>query len=111
MARSTKKTVEELENKFLEAVEQNSAPRCPACFSLRKLALELGVTEGRVRSTQRSLLKAGMLRTEPRFAPDGGQLANGYRLTVAGRSRLKSSCYTINSQDNTRETVEASALI
>lgn len=89
MGRSSRRAVECTENEILAAIEQASSPRRPACMSHRDLARDLGASESRVRHARRRLEEAGLVSVEPRYASDGGQLANGYRLTQAGRERLK----------------------
>lgn len=89
--RSSRKTVEEAENRVLAVVEAVSAPRRPACLSLRDLARATELTEGRVRSALRGMVAHGLVTAEARYADDGGQLANGYRLTAAGRERLRAA--------------------
>ena len=89
MPRSSRRTVEDTENRVLYIVNRPASPRRPACLSLRAIARELGVSDGRVRTALRSLASEGFVTAEARFADDGGQLANGYRLTRAGRERLR----------------------
>lgn len=89
MGRSSRKTVEMTENEVLAVIERTASPRRPACLSQHDIACRIGVSVGRARNACRNLERQGLMAVEPRFAPDGGQLANGYRLTSAGRERLK----------------------
>lgn len=89
MGRSSRKVVERVENEILAAIDRASSPRRPACLSYRDLARDLGASESRIRHARRRLVEAGLVTIELRHASDGGQLANGYRLTHSGRERLK----------------------
>lgn len=89
MGRSSKRTVERIENKVLATMERAVSPRRAACLSLRDIATATGVSVGQARNACRNLERDGFVVVEPRFAPDGGQLANGYRLTRSGRERLR----------------------
>lgn len=88
MPRSSRKTVELTETLVLTLIERSAAPRRPACLSIRVIAQELGISPERVRNTLRTLIRRNLVTAEPRYADDGGQLANGYRLTRLGRERL-----------------------
>lgn len=99
MGRSSRRVVECTENAILAVIEQASSPRRPACLSHRDLARDLGVSESRVRHARRRLVDAGLVTVEPRHASDGGQLANGYRLTQTGRERLKRLCAATHDAD------------
>lgn len=55
-----------------------------ATASVRELARAVRASEETVRVALRSLRRAGMVESGPRFAPDGGQLGNWYRVTARG---------------------------
>lgn len=60
-----------------------------AVLSYRQMSDAVGLSVQQVRFLCVRLEKGGMLVISSRFAPDGGQLANGYTLTSRGRMALR----------------------
>lgn len=52
--------------------------------SLKELGRDLGLSKAELRTALRSLERERLMETFPRRLPNGGQLANAYRLTDEG---------------------------
>ena len=89
MPRSSLKTVEETKMRLLAYVVQCSGGKRSAILSVKRIAEGLGVSETRTVFARDQLLKEGCLESLPRFSEDGGRLANCYRVTPKGKSRLR----------------------
>lgn len=72
---------------ILEVSSRNRDHVAP--LSYRQIASHLGLSVQQVRFLCSKLEKEGVIVSRQRFAPDGGQLANGYALTSRGRSALR----------------------
>lgn len=90
MPRSSLRTVEETEMRLLSYVVESARGRRSVALSMKSMAKGLGVSEGRVSFARDRLVKEGCLEALPRYSEDGGRLANAYRVTPKGRSRLRS---------------------
>lgn len=60
-----------------------------ASLSYRQIADKLGLSVQQARHLCARLEDHDLVSSVPRFAPDGGQLANGYALTARGRMILR----------------------
>lgn len=85
MARMSDKLVRETDGRMLRLL----AGACAADgawsqVSLRDAAGELGLSVARARGACGRLERDGLVVREPRYAPDGGQLANAFRLSETG---------------------------
>ena len=60
-----------------------------APLSYRQIALQFDLTVQQVRFLCGRLEEQGCIVSRPRYAEDGGQLANGYALTSRGRAMLR----------------------
>ena len=90
MPRSSKNAVEETKCELLAYLSERAAGHRPrvACVSLRRMAAELGISEVRVRRALNCLVREERLECSYRYAENGGQLENAYRLTDKGRTWL-----------------------
>lgn len=59
-----------------------------ACISLGRMAVELGLSESKLRLARRRLEQDGCIRCVRRTAENGGTLENGYHVTRQGLDRL-----------------------
>lgn len=60
-----------------------------APLSYRQIALQTGLSPQQARFLCARLEEDGLVCSTPRYAPDGGRLANGYGLTARGRTVLR----------------------
>lgn len=60
-----------------------------APLSYRQIASQMDLTVQQVRFLCGRLEEQGHIVSRPRYAEDGGQLANGYALTSRGRTMLR----------------------
>lgn len=68
---------------------ERGARRVASGMSYREMASALEVSERQVAFTLRSLTDDGLVSVEERYLPNGGRLANAYRVTPAGVRLLK----------------------
>lgn len=88
MARTDRKTLKKVRMRVLAYLADRAEKSPGQGTPLSSMASELTLTEGRVRSACRALTTEGLLVCEARFADDGGQKANVYLPTPAGRRAL-----------------------
>lgn len=91
MARVSKAVVEHNAARLLAFVLLNQsmhARRARVSLSYRQICGSLGFTENRVRCLVRKLQDKGFLDVASQQAPDGGTMANTYRVTASGKRYL-----------------------
>ena len=87
--RTSNAVIKERKIRVLEYL-QASATRGDGALSVsyRKLAEEAGLTIGQARSVLCLLRRDGLVETQCRYLPNGGQLENFYRITAKGACAL-----------------------
>lgn len=75
--------------RLLAYLAKQSLDRSEPCTSIKKMAYDLGISEGRVRFARKTLESKGLIVSKARFREDGGQLACAYTVTPFGRETLK----------------------
>lgn len=95
MSRSSRSKVEDTKRRVLAYVEgRRAADGESRPLSRRAMAADLGITAEQAKFACRALEGEGLISREPRFAESGGQLANVYRLTAAGREVLSAGAFS-----------------
>lgn len=89
MPRSSLKTVEETEMRMLAYMIEKAAGKRSVPASVKRMAEDLGLSQTRIVFARDKLVGEGCLESLPRYSEDGGRLANAYRVTPEGRSRLR----------------------
>lgn len=91
MARTSNRVIWENSLKVLTFVREESAVNRErlAPLSYRQIAACAGVSVQQARFLCARLEEDGFMTCSPRYAPDGGRLANGYALTSRGRLVLR----------------------
>lgn len=91
MPRTSSRILKENAIKALDYIQETSSRNRDhlAPLSYRQIAEHLGLTVQQVRFLCTRLEQYGAIVSCQRFAPDGGQLANGYALTSRGRMVLR----------------------
>lgn len=91
MSRTSDKVIRENALRMLMFIrEETSRARSHvAPLSYRQMARGLGLSIQQVRFLSMRLEEEGLVASTPRYAEDGGQLANGYALTSRGRLLLR----------------------
>lgn len=91
MTRTSNRIMQENAIRILNCISEVSTRNRDhvAQLSYRQIALQLGLTPQQVRFLCGKLEARGYVVSKPRYAEDGGQLANGYALTSRGRMALR----------------------
>lgn len=91
MARTSNRVLWENAFRVLSFIREESASSRErvAPLSYRQIADRAGVSPQQARFLCSRLEEDGLISSAPRFAPDGGRLANGYALTSRGRMVLR----------------------
>lgn len=91
MSRTSNKIMKENAIRILNYISEVSTRNRDhlAPLSYRQIASRFGLTQQQVRFLCGRLEEQGYIVCKPRYAEDGGQLANGYALTSRGRMALR----------------------
>lgn len=93
MSRTSNKIIQENALRMLMFISQEASRsrKHVAPLSYRQMACRLGLSIQQVRFLIMRLEDEELVETTPRYAEDGGRLANGYALTSRGRMLLRES--------------------
>ena len=93
MPRTSNKIIQENALRMLTCIseEASRSRKHVAPLSYRQMSSRLSLSVQQVRFLSVRLEAQGLVESTPRFAEDGGRLANGYALTSRGRMLLRES--------------------
>ena len=83
--------MDERKLRILVFVRDNADEAGCVTMSVASIAESLSLSVTQLKYLRRSLVTEGLLKSEPRFLPNGGQLENAYSLTPEGLGCLDGS--------------------
>lgn len=91
MAGTKRKFMDERKLHLLRFLHENADETGSLTMSVTHIAETVGLSVTQLKYLRRSLVNEGLLKSEARFLPNGGQLENTYTLTEEGISCLDGS--------------------
>lgn len=91
MSGTKRKFMDERKLRLLKYLSDNADESGCFTMSVAHIANDLGLSVTQLKYLRRSLVAEGLLMSEARFLPNGGQLENSYSLTEEGLACLDGS--------------------